>query len=194
MSTTTNSVINDINAILNDYLETDSDSNDIIDELVAYMKKSNEEQLEALKDAHCQEIHDLHKAHKAELIATSRVVPLLKIPKTKSGDGRKPNPYSKFVGKVSKLSKGPDGDTLVTVVHNFKSPAGACAVRYQAYREELQHESKPIMGQTMTITELYNVITAAAQHIDPKFGNGMVRAGLMWGLISDDDRQAVLDA
>jgi hypothetical protein len=149
----------------------------------------------------------LKKEHKAEISklkeeASDDEEPKVQKKKTKSGGKRKANKYSKFVGQLKYLKpEGKEGETRsdhpglagieVQVKENFADKASASAKRYEDHKEWLLHGEEPIVGQTMTLAELYDVLTEA-KSLDSGFSNGMTRAGLLWGLMDEATREKVV--
>jgi hypothetical protein len=150
-------------------------------------------------------IADLKKEHKAEIFKLKEASDSgdEKVQKkTKSGGKRKANKYSKFVGQLKYLKpEGKEGETRsdhpglagieVQVKENFADKASASAKRYEDHKEWLLHGEEPIVGQTMTLAELYDVLTEA-KSLDSGFSNGMTRAGLLWGLMDEETRKKVV--
>lgn len=152
--------------------------------------------VDQLRAAH---MADLSKAKKAA--ATNEPAKVKKSRKVKSGEQGSTNDYSKFVGLLKYLkTEGKEtradipelANIQITVGEHFKDMTAPCAKRYSDYKDQLLYQEAPIDGQTMTLVELYDVITNA-KSIDKGFGNGMTRAGILWGLTSTDDRQKILD-
>lgn len=172
-------------------------------------------ELESQKKTHKVEVKALKKKHKAELKAAveaasesdddEKPAKLKRKSKTKSGKPRQPNKYSLFVGQVSHLKTEGKGSELtrsdvpklasiqVMVKKNFTNTASKSATLFDEYEDELKYEERPILGQTMTLANLYDVMLDA-KVLDERFGNGMTRAALMWGLIDEDARKAAKDA
>jgi hypothetical protein len=124
--------------------------------------------------------------------------------KAKSGEPRKANTYSQFVGLLKFLKpEGKDDEKIrsnvpdlasfeIIVGEHFKDKSAACAKRYDDYKDQLLFGGSSIEGQTMTLSDLYDVITSA-KSLDSGFANGMTRAGLMWGLTSEADHKKILE-
>lgn len=158
-------------------------------------------ELAELNKVHNGALKALKKAHAAELTRLSDESDEEKPKKvrrkttTKSGE-RKKNRYSGFVGLVARLNPGKRDNHAdlagleLTVVSNFSTPAGRCALRFTDKADDLKFNGEPILGQTLTLGDLYDVITAGAE-FDDMFKNNMVRAGVMWGLMSDETHDKV---
>lgn len=147
--------------------------------------------VEQLRASHTADITKLQKA------AGSKVSKSSSTTKTKT-TGK----YAQFVGALKYLKPDSRGtheklaNTEVTVGDNFKDKGAACAMRYYDYKDKLKFtkdgNEQCIEGQTMTLADLYDVLVKASS-LDEKFNNGMTRAGLMWGLTSEEDHTKIMN-
>ena len=133
----------------------------------------------------------------AKMVPKANMVPKVVKKLTKSGKTRQQNNYSKFVGVLKNLkpeareAQSELANYKVTVERNFRDDKSKCAMRYDSFQAELVHKGKQIIGETITFAQLYDVFVEA-KGLDVAFGNGMTRAGLMWGLISEEARHEIV--
>lgn len=119
-------------------------------------------------------------------------------PLTKSGGARKANPYSKMLSTQKHLKPGereqyPALATIeVTPVENFSPEAAKTIARYNECKEAMLHNGAQVVGQTMTLAELYDALKAPADG-DNKLGNTVCFTPILWGLLNSDTRKQVQD-
>jgi len=144
--------------------------------------------------------HALKKAN-AELKAAKKEKPAAKATvakatasksKTKSGGDRKANPYSSFMSVLKHVANVAEiAEIEVTADPQFSATALKSKGRYDEHRDQILHDGQPLHGQTVTLQQAYDSITAASE-IDPLFKNAAVRTAILWAMLSAEQRKEVL--
>lgn len=150
-------------------------------------------------------VDQLQIKHSAELAKAKKAASdpgKVKKSTSKSGGTRNVGTYARFVGGLKYLkTESKDGKTRsdvpdlanmeITVGDNFRNRTSKCATFFQQHKTKLRHNDEEIDGQTMTMANLYDAIIASKD--EEGLGNSMSRAGMMWGLISENDQKKFLE-
>lgn len=112
--------------------------------------------------------------------------------KSKSGGERAANAYSSFMALLKGMSTVPEiAEAEVTVDPQFSATALKSKGRYDEHRDQILHDGQPLHGQTVTLQQAYDSITAASE-IDPLFKNAAVRTAILWAMLSVEQRKEIV--
>jgi outer membrane murein-binding lipoprotein Lpp len=167
----------------------DSSESESESETVAALHEDNLE-----LTARIAELEQALKKANAELKAAKKEKPTAKAKAskskstTKSGGERAANAYSSFMAMLKGMREAPEiADTEIKVDPQFSATAEKSKARYEEHREEILHDGQPMHGQTVTLQEAYDAITAAHE-VDPMFKNAAVRTAILWAMIPVAER------
>ena len=125
-------------------------------------------------------------------LAPKAVAPSKSKSKTKSGGERAANAYSSFMALLKGMSAVPEiAEAEVTVDPQFSATALKSKGRYDEHRDQILHDGQPLHGQTVTLQQAYDSITAASE-IDPLFKNAAVRTAILWAMLSAEQRKEIV--
>jgi len=168
-------------------LKSDDDSDSDTDETVTALMEDNEtlskriakleKELKAAKAAHAPKAPAAPKARST----------------TKSGGERAANSYSSFMAMLKGMPEAPEvAGFELTADPQFSATAEKSKTRYEEHRESILHDGKSLHGQTVTLQQAYDAITAA-HVVDPMFKNAAVRTAILWAMIPADQRKPLVE-
>jgi len=112
---------------------------------------------------------------------------------TKSGGERAANSYSSFMAMLKGMPEAPEvAGFELTADPQFSATAEKSKTRYEEHRESILHDGKSLHGQTVTLQQAYDAITAA-HVVDPMFKNAAVRTAILWAMIPADQRKPLVE-
>jgi len=117
--------------------------------------------------------------------------------KTKSGGERAANNYSSFMALLKYMEQAPEVSGFELVADpQFAATAIKSKERYEEHLDAIMHDGQTLHGQTVTLKQAYDAITAAGskeQCVDPMFKNAAVRTAILWAMIPAEDRPRLVD-
>jgi hypothetical protein len=138
------------------------------------------------------------KALKAASASASAAKPKATASKSKSksssksgGGDRAANSYSSFMSLLKFVSGSKKDEELAGIEINaephFSASAEKSQTRYEAHRDDIRHNDAPLHGQTVSLGEAFDAITAAHE-VDPFFKNAAVRTAILWAMLPVEQR------
>jgi len=162
-------------------LKSDDDSDSDTDETVTALMEDNETLSKRIAKLE-KELKVANAAKKAPAAAPKARST------TKSGGERAANSYSSFMAMLKGMDQVPEvADFELTADPQFSATAEKSKARYEEHRESILHDGEPLHGQTVTLKQAYDAITAA-HVVDPFFKNAAVRTAILWAMIPADQR------
>jgi len=117
--------------------------------------------------------------------------------KTKSGGERAANNYSSFMALLKYMEQAPEVSGFELVADpQFAATAIKSKERYEEHLDAIMHDGQTLHGQTVTLKQAYDAITAAGskeQCVDPMFKNAAVRTAILWAMIPAEERPRLVD-
>lgn len=112
-----------------------------------------------------------------------RIKPLAKILISASNKKKRdPNPYSMWISRMSHVRKGDlEGDEIVVVGNNFKSPTSASAKKYDTISDVV------VIGQELSIKDLLLALKEALPN-----EKELALSAIAWGLVDKDHRVGIV--